>query len=189
MEPINTLGRKLAGHEQRDAIHIAILPVISDEDYLRPGDRLQFVAGSKQVVRKVVRYSGGVGVVDPFISDEDYIRKGERFWMFLLPNTITGLRHEWTHPEVDDPKVLGESERWLKDFAGRWGFDYDEMIAVALGGSNDWGGEYITAQGRDLHSSAELGEDHALFWQHLAVATGRTFDQQHVDRVGWSCSC
>ncbi|MFO0822607.1 MAG: hypothetical protein U0792_05710 [Gemmataceae bacterium] len=37
-----------------------------------------------------------VGIVDPFLREA--VRPGQRFWLFMYPNTVTTLRHEWTHP-------------------------------------------------------------------------------------------
>lgn len=194
MEPITTLGKKLKGDEQRDAIHLAILPVISDEEWLSPGERIKFVFGTTTMVCKAKgpEYGDpGIGVVDPFLADyPDNIRRGDRFWMLMFPNTITGLRHEWAHPLVDNPPVIvNDAERWLRKFADEWNFDYDEMIRAASDPDKGEWGNFITARGRDLHSREELGADHALFWMNLAALTGRTFDQEHIENFGWSCSC
>lgn len=181
MEPIQTLGTKLKGNEQRDAIHIAILPVIAEADFLSAGEQIGFVYGTTNMVKAD---PNGIGVVDPFLHD--MIRKGDRFWMFLMPNTITGLRHEWTHPGVDNqPVSKSESEKWLRVFASQWNFNYNEMIENASGEE----GQYITAQGVDLHGRSELGADHDLFWQHLEAMTGKRFGEQHREEFIWSCSC
>ena len=81
------------------------------------------------------------------------------------------------------------SERWLRTFADRWNFNYDDMVREASALSTIEWDNFITAQDTDLHSAEELGEDHDLFWSHLEVLTGKTFDHPHRKRFGWSCSC
>ena len=80
----------------RDAIHIAIAPcvaqcvlepgtAVSAEGYPPPGGRL-------------------VGIVDPFLGER--VLPGQRFYIFLYPNTVTSLRHEWEHPAF--PKTTSD---------------------------------------------------------------------------------
>lgn len=79
----------------RDAIHIAIAPVIAGAE-LRPGEHVGFIHGTNDVGREAVGFIKPIGVVDPFLQRN--VMKGERFWLFLYPNTITNLRHVWSHP-------------------------------------------------------------------------------------------
>ena len=77
---------------RRDAIHVAVAPVEAAED-LEPGGHVILRVG------KAVRAEDGadaIGIVDPFLTAP--VRAGQRFWLFLLPNSITSLRHVWTHP-------------------------------------------------------------------------------------------
>ena len=186
MEPIK-LGEKLKGGEQRDAIHIAVLPVIVDEEYMCAGEQAKLAYGTTNTVRRAMPdYGGyhGLGVIDPFLKDN--VRRGDKVWLFLYPQTITGLRHDWTHPAIDNPpKPSSEAERWLRDFADRWNFDYDDMVSAAIDGEDS----VITARGIDLHGSGELGEDLSLFWQHVSELTKKTFTEEHKAKVIWSCSC
>ena len=48
---------------------------------------------------------------------------------------------------------------------------------------------YVVAQGRDLHTKKELGEDHDLFWEHLEKMMSKKFDETHRNGMGWSCTC
>ena len=184
MEQIK-LGEKLKGGEQRDAIHIAVLPVIVAED-MYAGEKARLVYGTTNMVRRGDGNDGDreIGIIDPFLTET--AEQGDKVWLFLYPQTITGLRHDWTHPAIDNPPApASESECWLRSFADKWNFDYDEMVRAAIEGEDS----FITARGTDLHESGELGEDLSLFWQHISELTKKTFTEEHKSKVIWTCSC
>lgn len=80
---------------RRDAIHIAVAPVIAG-CLLNPGDAVGLIgpAGDMELVGPAGNHN--IGIVDPFLTAG--VQPGQRFWLFLFPNTITGLRHVWQHP-------------------------------------------------------------------------------------------
>lgn len=84
------IGQLAEASAGRDAIHVAIAPVVAAER-LEPGTHVGFWPDGSVGCCK-----GPLGIVDPFLSQP--VSRGERFYMFLYPNTITGLRHVWTHP-------------------------------------------------------------------------------------------
>lgn len=81
------------GERRRDAVHVAIAPVTAATE-LAPGQHVGFVRDGD--TDTVGESDTPVGVVDPFLTDR--VQPGQRFWLCLYPNTITGLRHIWTHP-------------------------------------------------------------------------------------------
>ena len=92
--------------ENRDAVHMAIIPVMAGE-LLISGDHVAIVQRSDRY--EAFNDESPVGIVDPFLTDRLGARlvigKGERFWLFLYPGSISGLRHYWWHPtfgETDD---------------------------------------------------------------------------------------
>jgi hypothetical protein len=89
-----SLGRLIDdGERRRDAVHVAIAPVTASEA-LAPGQHVGFVReGDLELVGPAAE---PLGVVDPFLREP--VPKGQRFWLLLYPDTITGLRHVWTHP-------------------------------------------------------------------------------------------
>lgn len=176
---------------QRDAVHVAIIPLIAGEE-LRIGSKIKLKFGSTDIALDAsYNAEDAIGIVDPFLDSEKayYIEKGQRFYGFLFPGTVTGMRHHWQHPKFENIQVpQNEHEAWLRDFCDRWNFDYHELIRAAIGLDDpEW--RYVVAQGRDLHTREELGEDYDLFWHHFEALAGEKFDDDHKKAMQWSCSC
>lgn len=187
------LGERPDENSLRDAVHVALVPMIAGGN-LYPGQKFKLKYGTKNVAL-AGEYSNNdewVGIVDPFLSGWS-VEKGQMFWGVLRPNTVTGMRHHWKHPVfdeiVEEERVTeqlsrSDAEIWIRNFCDEWNFDYDELIHAATSTGN-----WVVANGIDLHSSGELGEDHDLFWANLEVLMDRKFDKAHRGSMGWSCSC
>jgi hypothetical protein len=83
------------GDRRRDAVHVAVAPVTAAEE-LTPGQHVGFAPPGQTELVGPADAGRHIGVVDPFLKDR--VRPGQRFWLFLYPNTVTSLRHVWTHP-------------------------------------------------------------------------------------------
>src|ERR1041385_3217026 len=89
-DALETLGTIIDENQKRDAIHLAVEPMVAKE-YLKPGEHVTADGVSCIPYRK-----HSVGIVDPFL--EKTVQPGERFWLVLYPRTIKSLRHVWEHP-------------------------------------------------------------------------------------------
>lgn len=78
----------------RDAIHVAVIPMKAG-CFLKPGEHVEIRRNSYGEILPVAP-GKGVGVVDPYLTED--VRPGQMFWLFLYPNTVTSLRHVWSHP-------------------------------------------------------------------------------------------
>lgn len=173
-----TLGNLVDATAQRDAIHIAVAPVTAAKR-LRPGQHVGFVSESTEVVG--VSWPT-IGIVDPFLTKD--VKKGERFMMLLYPQSITSLRHEWTHPafgaEVAAVKDVAASKAFVTSMAEALGIGYDEMMAGAK--------NFVESNGNDvIHMGAECNFD-AEFWDHYEAITG-TKVPEDMRYTFFSCSC
>ena len=125
------LGEFIHGDASRDAVHVAVLPVIADGSY-KPGTPVGFSPGSSEEVR-----GAGVmlvGIIDPFLKRS--VKSGERCWMFLFPNTVTGMRHCWSHPDVPDetPVAVCRTDGVpyaISIVAERMGKSVEKMLEIA----------------------------------------------------------
>lgn len=174
------LGRLIEdGDQLRDAVHIAVAPMTAGED-LEPGDHVCVLHGDMGVAWSISPTMGAIGVVDPYLKAT--VRAGERFWLFLMPNTITSLRHEWTHPDfepraADDVRAL--SWEWLRDHEDIYRFVAEDLVeAVAANEDFCFGDD-------DGPSWART----ATFWHHMEILTGRRFDAEHRDNTYFRCAC
>jgi len=185
-DTVAKLGKLIEGDEQRDAIHIAVAPVMAAEK-LFPGERIGLVSEG------VAGTSGEmIGIVDPFLRQP--VMKGEKFWMFLNPGSITSLLHVWTHPAFAavEGKTKRTSEEWLRNFAKTHDCpEYEVLIAAAsgeklpdleyYGTAYTTDGEYLHFNGRDAH-----GDIPDEFWVHLENLTGKKISERPKY---FSCSC
>ena len=177
------IGRLIDSFRQRDAIHVAVAPVVAAER-LHPGERIGFVGASTELVEAVPR---AIGIVDPFLGKP--VEKQERFWMFLFPNTITSLRHDWTHPAYRERELgsrdKAESEEWLREFAAKVDMTLDELLYAA----RDWlkSNNYHCFHGFDTPDICY--EQKRTLWEHFERFTGETVPEDEKDSSFFTCNC
>lgn len=186
-DALATLGTIIDETAGRDAIHLAVEPVVAVEK-LFPGQHVGFVDGG------VGTSKTPIGIVDPFIAG--FVAPGQRFWLVVYPRTITSLRHVWEHPAFEAPAidVVGHeltpketSEQWIKDWASTVPLAYDTVMDGARVWIEDkkrggWG-EYLNFGG--LLEGESVPD---AFWSHYEAVTGETVDENHRGSF-FTCSC
>lgn len=172
-DALDTLGKLIDDTCKRDAIHLAVEPVIAAET-LKPGQHVT-VRGKKAYL------SGSklVGIVDPFL--EKNVLEGEMCWLIIYPRTITSLRHVWEHPDFDTEREenVRKSEEWLKHFCDTNDCPpYYDVMEAAL---KNPGTEALYFSGQDAHGS--IPDE---FWDHVENITGKKLAERPTY---FSCSC
>lgn len=156
------LGKVLKEHQDRDAIHVAVISVVAGK-LLCPGDHVNIIDIDTMTVGQSILQP--IGIIDPFLKDT--VKKGDICWLFLYPNTITSLKHKWTHPAFseapDTSKVI--SEKWMKDYGFSLGLSKSELMNAA----DDYikHGNYLCHRGPRFESETIPDE----FWNHYEVLT------------------
>lgn len=153
------LGKLATNTSQRDAIHIAIAP-LKATGILYPGQHIKL---SKKGEVEECDFLESIGIVDPFLKQP--VRQGQFFWICLHPNTITSLRHDWTHPAFDDKAKHIE---WLRDFAAtNLSLTLETLLAVANAAIDQEWDEFCLPE---VPSNYDAPPE---FWEHLEIALGK----------------
>lgn len=163
----------------RDAVHVAVIAVRA-QTVLEPGED---VDATGHITGKMV------GIVDPFLKEE--VKIDQKFWLYLYPRTITGLNHQWTHPDFPEQEQakanVKKSEEWLRRFCrDNDAPAYDDLLAFVHHHHADrgrWGRESLYLGDQECHANIP-----AEFWDHIEVVTGLTFDQD-LRAEYFSCAC
>ncbi len=200
-----TLGKPIT-HENptRDAIHIAIYPAVAAHPLI-PGQCVSFWAKDNFELMGIVDYDDidnpPVGIVDPFL--EGKIKKGTRFWVFLFPNTITALRHVWTHPRFTEQSqavrvgdamqhavnrledLKNQSMDWIANFAGKMDITATSLMLAADQYVAD--GDYTRM---DSEKYKDVWKAFPEFWKHYEIIRGPlNWDKADYVDVPFTCSC
>ncbi len=175
------LGKLIDGVAFRDAIHVAVVPRKASE-MLRPGQRVGLIGEDEAGPSEKC-----IGVVDPYLTD--VVPKGESFWLCLLPNTVTGMRHHWEHPAFCESGGNMHSE--LKQHAEAWLRDQCEPLGCSFEDLTDTSGDLLsgcyvrTGMNEDARDHWYEIEDE--FWRQVEIYLGRHVAES--DRGGFTCSC
>lgn len=178
----HSLGKLIKEDAKRDAIHIAVAPVVATER-LSPGQRIGLVGHDNVQVRA---NNSGQGIVDPFLQGAVF--PGDRFYMWLTPNTITSLRHQWTHPNFDSDVIshashVEKSEAWISEHAALLGLTPDVLMEDAY--------NYIVTEDHKVQQDSERWRDNfnpTEFWHHYEIVTGKPVDEKFKQSF-YCCSC
>ena len=191
-ETVELLGKLAPDDAGRDAIHIAVAPLTAGH-IVEPGEHVGFMDETRTTVGRMAPF---IGVVDPFLTSP--VMPHQRVFVFLYPQTITGLRHVWTHPAFPEhdhkPAAVKSSEQWLRDFISRSDApQYDDLIALATSPDGcvqlgDDGYRYLRLDDEYLRVGGNdaSGDIPSEMWDHLEVVTGRKMTRR---ATYFSCSC
>lgn len=182
-DALATLGTIIDESAGRDAIHLAVEPVVAGA-VLLPGQDIGLENG-KAVPRRPY-----LGVVDPFLINE--VQPGQRFWLVVYPRQITSLRHVWSHPAFGDSEPAKATDedhhvKWMTDWA---------VKHMSIDYYGEEGGSYSPQ--RALGNAVEAGHSHSIgpyedardhidseWWGHWEAITGVKGDRDNY----FSCSC
>ncbi len=184
------LGIILDETAERDAIHVACAPLIAAHR-LNPGTHVGLLPDGRASAD-----ANPIGIIDPFL--EAPVKRGERCWVLLYQQSITGLKHRWSHPSFPEtpppapmppaPPAKSESEVWMRKWAAaHMGYNYYGETENERHSEDTSYGLAIEA-GRNLHIGPyEDARDYidSEWWGHWEALTGEKGQRGE----GFSCSC
>lgn len=201
-DALETLGTIIDEHQKRDAIHLAVEPVIAGEE-LRPGAHIYVKGGYAYAAYDTDDTPPALGIVDPFLDRP--VRNGERFWFVMFPRLVHSLRHVWSHPDFPDESEIKKetlnqavevlkSVDWMTKLAREIPkhipddldepdqfFTYDELMQAAKDYLDK--DEWFCIYGTEYYL-----ENPVEFWKHYQTITGRTVPGEQQGTF-FRCTC
>lgn len=184
MENKVVLGKTIDTIALRDAVHIAVLPVTAGEDMWR-GQSVRIIDPNAS---EIVVHSGppSIGIIDPFLTGN--VMRGQRVWLLLYPNTITSIRHDWTHPVFGRTGAVKAAEEWMREFAEQANLSYrDVMQAGRYSLADD---SYFVQRGETF--ARDLMGDPATriaYWKNFGILTGTAITEKQEEHPVFTCAC
>lgn len=184
------IGKIVSEDRGRDAIHIAVAPAVATCS-LSPGQHVNVVDGEMAVPSG----GGALGIVDPFLKMN--VIEGQRFWVFLYPNTITSLRHDWVHPSFPGGSAgasgasgasgvsleVEKSRAWIEAFAND---ELDQTYSRLMEAATLWlEYEEYTYDNTERYKDIKH-EKWEIFWKHYEIV--KNVKVSGKDRF-FTCSC
>jgi hypothetical protein len=171
------LGQIIVGNQQKDAVHVAVAPVIANE-ILYPAQKIAFVNLKLNLVGPSNK---PIGIVDPFLQKP--VNPEEQFWMFLNPGSIKSLRHDWVHPAFfENEKDL--AKYWLTNFAEKLGYTFQHVM--------DIGSRCIEKNGScvgDDDAQDIFYKNKEEFLKNIAIMLDVPYSEDLYDSVYFTCAC
>lgn len=111
-DALETLGMIHYKPEKRDAIHLAVEPVVAAYRLI-PGQKIGIHNGKAYPMPDKENPYGYAllddpdktmttyhGIVDPFLQTA--VLPGQSFWFVMKPREVRSLRHVWSHPDFPE---------------------------------------------------------------------------------------
>lgn len=178
------IGNLITTTQQRDAIHMAVIPVTAGEN-LTPGDTIGIRPDGMAQSQEPEK---AIGIADPFLRVCE-IKEGQQFWLFLNPGTITSLRHMWEHPAFAPDKPVESSAQqiasklWLEDFGKRNGFSWDRLMEIGNKVLTDTGSVWAG----DEDDQETMDSNKTMFVFHVSTVLGKPPVNPY--NVFFRCAC
>jgi len=214
-DALETLGTIIDDTQKRDAIHLAVIPVVAGTDMKRGSDvyidsalQKAFIYDEAAWKNNFINNAKPIGIVDPFLTAD--VKEGEMFWLVIYPRKITSLRHVWSHPDIPDDEEIRmpvtvkvddkaikaqESEDWLRTFCSTADCPEYEILIEALrtGAIEDKSGygEYHFRWDNEYLYFGGMdahGEIPKEFWEHVGNVLGYKIEESQRAEY-FSCSC
>jgi hypothetical protein len=173
-ENVPRLGRIITGEADRDAVHIAVVPLIAHTT-LKPGEHIAVSTADKGVAQTpgTPMATDPVGIVDPFLRAD--VKPNQQFFAYLYPGTVISLRHHYRHPVLDAEEIrretiemlTGASRKFITECAEEINLTYPEIMQHA----EQW---LRTGEEVNWDPSMQGGFSYDEFWKHYEIVTGTT---------------